>query len=309
MARKVSILDRIALAEGQAVVRPPQWAWVAKAFPTFLAIRNKVRVFPSKQGKLLSRRPLLKKPSWVWTFGMFAWLVGFVIWYWFILSPSQRDAGVAIYGAMVASISLWFVFFGSDKRYEDRRVAGARYIREFPVRRVLRSDLHRDASLASCREILTEREQHWLSESQKKRVSDQRIHNSPRQRFNVTLITFACTLNLLTPVLRGTLGSAAPLVSIVVMYAAIFYVFTSRKTCKNADAARRRGCCPDCGFSLQGLDRPAAFARVASANAASDQPIDIGPERCPECATAWPLVPPPTPAELLARRESAPPPA
>ena len=47
------------------------------------------------------------------------------------------------------------------------------------------------------------------------------------------------------------------------------------------------GCCPTCGYTLAdkmigGVVRPVSW-------------IPVGPARCPECGTHWPLVPPPVP--------------
>jgi hypothetical protein len=47
------------------------------------------------------------------------------------------------------------------------------------------------------------------------------------------------------------------------------------------------GCCANCGYALRGLADAVVPSRIHG--------VAIGPERCPECGMAWPLVPPPMP--------------
>jgi hypothetical protein len=49
--------------------------------------------------------------------------------------------------------------------------------------------------------------------------------------------------------------------------------------------ALARVSCPDCGYDLRGLAPAVSRAQLDG--------VSTGPERCPECGSLWPLIPPP----------------
>lgn len=73
--------------------------------------------------------------------------------------------------------------------------------------------------------------------------------------------------------------SLAPMLALVTLY-----IIASRLPGRLTGAAANRRC-PDCDYPL--ADLPSPFDSASSA-----APIRSGPERCPECGTPWPLIPP-----------------
>jgi hypothetical protein len=314
MPRKVSILDRIALAEALNLLASPHGLY-SQIFPTFLKLSGK-EVPAGEEGKLLRRRASLRRQrpmrQWLFLLVEVPIVVACFVWLW-RTHQQILNAGIAVF---VLVMFAWSVFFHHRKPVEDRRIAGVRFVREFPVRRVLRlsspnSTAHFDASaaqqasldtnIAACAAILDARNTHWQSLPKKRRVLDTAVANSPRQIKLQVGFGLVMSLFLLSSMPLGILNnSLLHTASIVLLYVAIGFLFTSRRTGQNADAARLRGCCPDCDFSLAGLERPLPLRTLTH----EGRPLDIGPALCPECGTHWPLIPPPTPAELLAHRES-----
>lgn len=90
------------------------------------------------------------------------------------------------------------------------------------------------------------------------------------------------------PALVGEYGKQIPWLhrplSLAPTFALItLYIIASRLPHRLARAAADRHC-PDCNYPL--ADLPSPF------DAAPGQQLASGPERCPECASPWPLIPP-----------------
>jgi hypothetical protein len=99
--------------------------------------------------------------------------------------------------------------------------------------------------------------------------------------------TFGLTVVFLFAVSKfdKSLGSAAILIYPIMFGMLLVGVIMSRRLRKESLARLKTWCCLDCGHGLEGLHGrllpTAAGATVAT-----------GPERCPECGCAWPMVPP-----------------
>ena len=76
----------------------------------------------------------------------------------------------------------------------------------------------------------------------------------------------------------------------------VFGVSIPSSSLRGAICALRFNRCPDCGQDLTG-DRPALSPEETGG-------VSVGPILCPECASRWPLVPPPKEALTPAIRES-----
>jgi hypothetical protein len=315
MPRKVSILDRIALAEALNLLASPHGLY-SQIFPTFLKLSGK-EVPAGEEGKLLGRRASLRKRRPILTWFLFCATLVYLAVVIFVLSQSQQQIATAITTVVYLVAFSWSVFLNNRKPIEDRRIAGVRYVREFPVRRVLRltplasADPHApssktsqatlDEAIVSCAAVLDARNSHWQKVPKKQRILDFKIPYTPRQAALQILIGAVMCVFFLSNFTRGLFsGGLLSFARIAMLYLAIGFLFTSRRTGQNADAARLRGCCPDCDFSLAGLERPLPLRTLTH----EGRPLDIGPALCPECGTHWPLIPPPTPAELLGHRES-----
>jgi hypothetical protein len=66
---------------------------------------------------------------------------------------------------------------------------------------------------------------------------------------------------------------------------------------RRARAAFNDRACPDCGFPLNGIPNTRSTIQPS---------LDLGPARCPECGSPWPLIPPAIlkPREITALRQS-----
>lgn len=82
--------------------------------------------------------------------------------------------------------------------------------------------------------------------------------------------------------LRWVYGASAGIAALSLGRAAVVGRLVARRV--------RRGGCPDCGYALAGAPAGVAPERLDG--------FDPGPRVCPECGSAWPLVPPARVAEL-----------
>ena len=80
-------------------------------------------------------------------------------------------------------------------------------------------------------------------------------------------------------------GWKYPLLGAWFLVVILFFPIEQRWFARRIRARLEQRLCPDCGYDLNGV--PPAFEK--------DERGIIGPKICPECASPWPLVPPPVP--------------
>lgn len=84
-------------------------------------------------------------------------------------------------------------------------------------------------------------------------------------------------------VLAATLGWESVFLFMPLLLLTLF-IARKPKVGSGLQEALRLGLCPDCGYDLSGAPRAVHPSLVG---------VDMGPERCPECGTDWPCLPPP----------------
>jgi hypothetical protein len=84
---------------------------------------------------------------------------------------------------------------------------------------------------------------------------------------------------------------AGNIVPVMLLYIIVLGFWSQRRTYSKGievDIAAKR--CPACKFACDALPTDPQLAQLG---------VVAGPTRCPECGMLWPLVPPPTPEEML----------
>jgi hypothetical protein len=105
-----------------------------------------------------------------------------------------------------------------------------------------------------------------------------------RPGYTLVFMGVYAVLFLCLVVLRPT-GYTPPLILFILIAVLVIDLSGIKRLVRRARRALERGECPDCGYELGGTKG------FVLSDAAGD--LNIGPRRCPECGSPWPLLPPP----------------
>jgi ribosomal protein L34E len=170
-----------------------------------------------------------------------------------------------------------------SKRAAWAPVAAVTGARLAPVRSALRSS--DPARRAQFDALLERRRVHWSMKSEHPRLLGNWGAALPSQGwFWGVLLLMVWFLAIAFDESYGVLVLFGGMV--LMLGAPVLWTWRVGRFARNAIHRQR---CPHCAYDLRGLDP--GFPEIPIA----------GPEICPECAHAWPLVPPPTPNEIHAR--------
>lgn len=320
-------MDRIALAEAIAAndlaISRDFWRKAGFALWAGATKANKHATRRSAEGNILSRTPKLYNAAWRrrWLLTRFivpsiVLVVSFgVINVYFAVSPAPSWSKLALpaYALGVTCIVVTLTL-NWRKPTEDRRLGCVRHLRVCAVRAVQRnpSETHvgkgdsntkpqQDALSLRAAAVIEARRQHWLSVPGSARVLDSLIPNTVNSvgvQYGVTLVFVVYLGFMLFAAHVFRLGGGAAIIPVCLVMA-LLIPNVVRRTTRNADKAQLSRACPDCGFSLAGMP---ALVMTNPINPA--ETIDAGPAKCPECGTHYPLVPPPTPDEIVEYQRS-----
>ncbi len=290
MPRPTSIADGVGFAESPAAV-PVKRPAPSKFNPV---IWGESQQFVWRRGGVPEQQVLWvsnpKKRRMAWLGGC-VFVVGFAS----LFVSSIPDQFRAVPCMVCACVGL--ALFAATTSWSDARIGGVRFVRVAPLRRVraaLAAESPVSGKLAeAAMELLAERRAHRATLTRMKRASDG-VASPAGLRLMIAgqlvmyLAMLILPLTTLVPAARGALWLTLPAMVVGVGGMCFFGWRTSAS--RRVDERQRAGSCPDCGYEVGGLgDDPALNGLVPG----------CGPASCPECGVKYPLVPPPTPHEVM----------
>jgi hypothetical protein len=180
----------------------------------------------------------------------------------------------AAFGTLVTVLS---------KVFEDLRVARMRWLRTKPLLTALLAP-HDAAQLQSALSIIHARNEYRtsLTTFDRRRAMDQLVPRS----------AVACSTPVIVsaPLLACIASHKLSAVWFILFIIAAIIHSSLRRSSRLIDKRRNAKCCQDCGFDCSLVPQHPTLASLTDS---------LGPPLCPECGMHWPLVPPPTPEEVL----------
>jgi hypothetical protein len=283
--RRANVVDRVALAEAQYKFRNTGvFAWRLEKFGSIRKAREEVQL--QRERDALQSRYLHPRRSFT------------------ALKHALTALAVLLYVGMMAIISLaklnffitvpafvvLMVFVFLLHARPDARLKAFSLLRTRPVRKLVSAEASRHAALASdaqCTLAARASYRDSLGQNSFARAQDISIPGS-QAYYLFHACVFACVFLIASPSVMPSFTSISRFAFVLPI---VYALITLRRTTSNSiDRLRKEHKCPNCKFDCSTLP-PHPLVHSLS--------IDAGTPLCPECGMHWPLVPPPTPEEVL----------
>lgn len=189
---------------------------------------------------------------------------------------------------LLGIVCLWIVVLSAYAVAPSSRLDSLRAVRQTRARRaaaLLGTPLD-DESLRAAGEELARRRAAWS-----KPFDDLPTQTSAAPTWGLVftpklwVIAIAAMLGVSIFSVSSRGSSSLPFIMVNALWAIPSY--SLRSSIKRLTVCAANGRCPDCNYTLKGVP-----ARVLGAG---EVRLDLGPKRCPECGSPWPLIPPPAP--------------
>jgi hypothetical protein len=195
-------------------------------------------------------------------------------------------------------VCLWIVVLSAYFIAPSSRLDSLRAVRQTRERRVtplLRTPADAD-SLRAANDELARRRAVWS-----KPIDDLPTQNSQAPTWGLVftpklwLIAFAAMLGVSAISITSRESSSLSFIMINVLWA--IPTFSLKSSIKRLSSCVANARCPDCSYALKGVP-----SRVLGT---AELTLDLGPKRCPECGSPWPLIPPPPPNEPSTQKSNS----
>lgn len=293
--RPTSILDRVALAEALRADDRRSLRELMQSPPRHGALWRARVSRGGKPSRAWAVGRMLGARRWRRVMMSAAWILGvsaLVILAFMLLPKRAMDV-------WVLAIAALFLVITWTMRVEDRRLGAVRWLRVAPVERARRSVGTRSATSAAdvdaLRQAIDARSQHRRDMPLSRRTRDIAASPTAIRWQNTAMMAWIGVMTLDRMLSNQLLGGWFPL--FVLVFFAIVVFNLRRRLSLRCDARQQARACPDCGYDLAGVPSEPNLKAAG---------ITLGPATCPECGVAWPLVPPPTPREVIDGNRSLP---